>query len=251
MEKETKAPSTAGTRILVIPDLHAPFVHRDALHFLRKVRDTFRTTANVFLGDETDQHAFSKYNKDPDGFSGGQEIERAIEALDPYYSEFAEAMLCSSNHGVRMELRMEEAGIPRRGRKTMREIICAPAAWKWAQHWRIGDTIFEHGDAIMGGHYPYANLMRQNMESSVCGHHHGAFGIHWHRTPHKLMFGMGSGCLIDEDSYAFAYGKKSKTKPILGCSVVLDGVPVLIKMILNWKGRWTGRIGIDTKGGNE
>ena len=41
---------------------------------------------------------------------------------------------------------------------------------------------------------------------------------------------------------AFAYGKHTLKKPIIGCSVILDGRPMLIPMVLDYNGRWIGRL---------
>jgi hypothetical protein len=36
--------------------------------------------------------------------------------------------------------------------------------------------------------------------------------------------------MVDVDAYAFQYGKNSKDKPVIGCGVVIDGVPSFIPM---------------------
>ena len=56
----------------------------------------------------------------------------------------------------------------------------------------------------------------------------------------RLFFGAYTGCLIDKDSLAFAYGKVFPRKPILGVLMIVDGVPVNIPMILDEEGRWVG-----------
>lgn len=231
----------SGKNTLVIPDLHAPFIHKDALAFVTEIRDSFKTDTTVFLGDEIDSHAVSNYQSDPDGMSAGHELDAAIVCLKDWYKEFPEAMVCVSNHTIRPWIKMAGVGLPRKLQPKLRQVLEAPEGWRWADHWRIGKVVFEHGDGV-GGQYPYANAMRLNGVSTVIGHHHGAFGIHWHRTPHLLTFGMALGCLVDESSYAFAYGKKHKTKPILGAGMILDGQPILIKMQLNKAGRWNGKI---------
>lgn len=240
-----KAKSTrvvSGSRVLVIPDLHAPFIHKDALAFTCAIRDRFNTDTTVFLGDEIDSHAVSNYASDPDGDSPGIELEKAVIELKRWMKEYPEALLCVSNHTMRPWIKMQGAGLPKRLQPKLREVLDAPEGWKWAEHWRVGKVVFEHGDGVTGGKYPYARAMELNMVSTVIGHHHGAFGVHWHRTPHHVLFGMGLGCLIDESAYAFAYGRRHKTKPILGAGVVLEGQPVLVKMQLNDAGRWNRKI---------
>jgi hypothetical protein len=53
---------------------------------------------------------------------------------------------------------------------------------------------------------------------------------------------MNVGCLIDQKNLAFAYSKNHKTRFIVGCGIILDGIPRLLPMVLNNKGRWIKKI---------
>lgn len=46
-----------NSRILVIPDLHMPYMHMDSLDFLNKLKHTLNPTRVICLGDELDYHA--------------------------------------------------------------------------------------------------------------------------------------------------------------------------------------------------
>ena len=46
------------------------------------------------------------------------------------------------------------------------------------------------------------------------------FGTGFGRDASSLIFGMGVGCGIDANKYAFAYGKGFRRKPIVSCGVV-------------------------------
>lgn len=37
-----------------------------------------------------------------------------------------------------------------------------------------------------------------------------------------MIFGLSTGCGIDEAAYAFAYGGEMRRKPVLGCGVIVD-----------------------------
>lgn len=51
------------------------------------------------------------------------------------------------------------------------------------------------------------------------------------RNLNNLIFGVSVGCGIDHKAYAFAYGKENTRKPVVGCSVVLQGkLPINIPM---------------------
>ena len=46
---------------------------------------------------------------------------------------------------------------------------------------------------------------------------------------------MAVGCGVDNSSMAYAYGRNFKNKPILGCGVVIDGLPYAEPMNLGSK----------------
>jgi len=53
---------------------------------------------------------------------------------------------------------------------------------------------------------------------------------------------MNVGCLIDQKSMAFSYAKNFRTRFIIGCGIILNGITRLLPMVLNNKGRWIGKI---------
>ena len=55
-------------------------------------------------------------------------------------------------------------------------------------------------------------------------------------------FGMNVGCLINQKSMAFNYAKNFKTRFILGCGIILNGIPRLLPIVINKKGDWIGKI---------
>lgn len=51
---------------------------------------------------------------------------------------------------------------------------------------------------------------------------------------------MHVGCLADDNSLALAYNKINPKRPIVSLGVIIEGIPQLIPMILDKKGRWIG-----------
>jgi len=41
---------------------------------------------------------------------------------------------------------------------------------------------------------------------------------------------------------AMAYNKNNLKRPVIGCAVIIDGIPQLIPMVLNRKGRWVKKL---------
>ena len=85
-------------RILVIGDLHSPF---DLEEYHQHCVDTYnKWNCNqvIFIGDVIDNHYSSYHETDVDGYSGGQELELAIDRLKKYYNSFPEADVIIGNH---------------------------------------------------------------------------------------------------------------------------------------------------------
>lgn len=229
--------------ILVIPDLHAPYQHPDTIAFLTRVRDDFTPDLVVQLGDELDYHALSFHESDPNLDSASAELEKGKMFLYELHAEFPEVLLCHSNHGSMVYRRAKAHGIPVQMLKRYRDVIFpshgAPC-WSWSFGWRIntplGPVMFKHQSSGI------LSDAAHNACNLIVGHSHGNFSIEYSASSAHLYYGAYAGCLIDKDNMAFAYGKHSLRKPIIGCIVVLEGRPMLIPMVLDKEGRWIGHL---------
>lgn len=230
-----------GTKtVLAISDLHAPFQHPDHIEFLSWLNNKFKPEEIVNVGDEIDAHALSDYTHDPDGMSAGDELSKAIESLQPLYKMFPKMKVCTSNHTSRPYRRAQQFGIPRAFLKEYKEFLASPPGWEWADSWEVDGVIYEHGEGF-SGQVGAINAAKSNMNSTVIGHIHSFAGIQYSANQKHLIFGMNVGCLIDTKKYAFAYGRVIKTKPIIGCGLVVKGIPIFVPMILDRYDRWIGK----------
>lgn len=227
--------------ILCWPDQHEPFGHQDAYDFLKAVKKKYKPTTVVCLGDLEDHSAISMHDHDPDGLSAGKELEELRLKLKPFFKLFPVVKVCTSNHGSLPFRRAFKFGLPKDMIKSYREIIGAPKSWKWSDYWEIDGIIFEHGDPF-SGQSAAIKAAEQNMQSTVIGHVHAFAGIQYSANSKHLIFGFNTGCLINKDAYAFAYAKKIKRKPILGCGIIIDGIPTFIPMGLDKRGRWNKKL---------
>lgn len=230
-------------RILVVGDLHEPYVHPDAYDFLKSVRDEYCPDIVVQIGDETDGHAISFHDSSPELDSAGVELEKAKAGLEKLHSIFPNMLLCDSNHGSLIYRRAKAHGLPVQFIKKYRDILFpehgAPG-WSWGDAWdletALGTVRFQHqvaGDLLLNAAH--------ERKSMVIGHFHGKLDIQYAASSTALYFGAHCGCLIDNKSLAFAYGKLSRSKPILGCMVITEGCPQIVPMLLDENGRWVGR----------
>ena len=225
--------------VMVIPDLHCPFEHPDALDFLKFIRLKFKPTDIICLGDEADFHAFSRFPTDPDGYSPGTEAQKTIEHLIPFYVEFPELKVCVSNHTIRPKKLMKECGIPAAWVASYSMMLNAPDGWEWADHYVIDDVRYMHGDLGRGGKNGWCANSEVFHMSCVVGHWHSRAGVYYD----SKMFNLNAGCLIDASCYAFDYAKGSEKKPNLGCGLVIDGeVAHFIPLRVDEDNRWIGRL---------
>lgn len=236
---------TGKHRVLVVSDIQEPFGHRDAVAFVKAVREEYETDTTVFIGDEVDFHGMSnKFIHDPDGLSAGDELKRAVEHLKRWYGLFADEPLirvCHSNHLDRVFKTAFAAGLPKAVIRRIREFLEAPVSWVWDESFYIDGVKYEHGD-VQGGQDAARQLAIANRCSTVIGHHHSHGGVRYVANDTDVIFGLNVGCLIDHNAYVFKYAKGAKFKPTLGCGVVLHGVPHFVPMVLNKSERWTGDI---------
>lgn len=227
--------------ILVIGDLHAPYMHQDAVPFLRAVKAKFKPNEIVFMGDETDGHAISYHESDPDLPGAGDELAQAIKQLRPLYTLFPRAVVLESNHGSLVQRKTRTAGLPSAVLKSYREIVDAPRGWRWLYDYTIktplGPVYFHHGKS--GTH---EKLSKNMAMSAVQGHYHNKFYISYWSSPNGLYFDANAGCLVDHHSRAMAYGLNNLQKPIVGCLAIENGRPQTIPMVLNKQGRWVHKL---------
>lgn len=221
-----------NSRVLLISDLHIPYHHKDALDFLRDLKVEYKPTRVICLGDELDKHALSYHDSDPDLKSAGDELRAALPVVQQLYKLFPKMDLVESNHGSLVWRKAKTHGIPRSYIKSYNDVLEVGEGWKWHYDMTInvpnsGPIYIHHGkssDAVKT-----SQIMGM---SHVCGHYHESFSVKYWANPLGLYFAVNGGCLIDDDSYAFAYNNTNLKRPIIGTPLIIEGVPVLEAMKL-------------------
>ncbi len=232
---------TQYDRVLVISDTHVPYHHKDIYTFLSALKDHIDPDKVVHIGDEVDKHNMSFHDSDPDLMSAGDELKAAIKGLQPLYEMFPEVDLVDSNHGSMIYRKGKHHGIPRKYLKDYGDVLDAPQDWTWHQELNLNCG----GNKVRFRHQFKKNILQAAREEGVCvvqGHFHSDFTIAYFGNSDRLSWGMTIGCLIDDDSLAFAYNKTTIARPIIGCGAIINGQPRLFPMVLNNKGRWIKKI---------
>ena len=222
-------PTSPTNTVLIVPDLHCPYQHPGAVDFLADVKRRYRPRSVVCIGDEIDAHALARWTPDPDLDGPGVELAKASAALKPLYKLFPSVSVCESNHTLRPWKKAREAGLPGALLRSVGEIVGAPAGWRWAPWHRLAGVLYTHGDGYSG-----FDCSRRAATAHRCpvvmGHVHSAAGV-WHAQGYfDRVWGLSVGCLIDPDSPAFSYGRYHAARPVLGCGVIVDGVPQFVPM---------------------
>lgn len=230
--KAKKATVHDNSRILFISDMHIPYHHPNTLAFLQSLKGKYNPTRIICLGDELDKHALSFHDSDPDLMSAGDELRAALPVIKELEKMFPIMDIIDSNHGSMVFRKSKAHGIPRHYIKSYNEVLGVGEGWKWAHDLTIelpnGSKVYIHhgksGEAV--------KTSQAMSMSHVCGHFHESFGVKYWANPNGLYFAINSGCLIDDSSYAFAYNNTNLKRPIIGTSLIIEGVPVLEAMKL-------------------
>lgn len=224
--------------ILVISDMHHPYAHPDTVPFLQALKKKYKFDKVICIGDEIDNHAISFHDSNPDLPSAGEELQKAIDALKPLYKLFPNVTVVESNHGSLVYRKALASGLPQAVFKSYNEILKAPKGWKWEFDTKadtpLGPVYFCHGKTGASG-----RLASQYGMSTVQGHFHEKAQITYISTPERLMFDAHTGCLADDKSLALGYNKVNPKRPIVSVLIIINGIPQLVPMVLNPKGRWT------------
>ena len=217
------------SRILVIPDLHGPSTRPGALEFCKDLQNEYQTDTTIFIGDVTDWHSISFHAHHPEMPGPKDEFELAFECLQKWHKAFPEASVCLGNHDRRIVRLAESVNIPARFIRDYDDSWETPG-WAWLHEIIVDDVLYSHGEGSGSSMYPAYNKMKKMGMSCVLGHFHSAGGVKWLVNPLRRMFGMDTGCLVDDRSMAFAYGKFAIVRSVLSAAVVIDGVPQHIIM---------------------
>ena len=228
-------------RILVISDLHIPYHHKDSFAFLRAIKKEYNPDFVVNIGDLLDFHAINMHTHDPDLYSAGHELKVSKEYIKELESIFPKTVEVESNHSSLVYRRALKFGMSKEFLKDYGDFL-GTKKWEWVDDLTLTMSnkqrcFFTHGRS--------ADVLKVSQTmgmSAVQGHYHTKFLISYWANPDNLFFAMNVGCLINQKSLAFAYAKNFKTRFILGCGMIIDGIPKLLPLVLNNKGNWIGKL---------
>jgi predicted phosphodiesterase len=202
-------------RILVVGDIHAPFCLDGYLEFCKDVYAKYNLNQVVFIGDILDNHYASYHETDPNGMSGGTELDYAIAQVTKWADAFPIADVVIGNHDRIIMRKAFSSSVPMEWIRSYNEVLGTD--WDWSERVVYDNVQYVHGE---GG--TARTKAKNDMMSTVSGHIHTQAYCEWLVGRNFRVFGMQVGCGIDADSYGAAYARHFKRQAI-GCGVVLGG----------------------------
>lgn len=216
----------SSNNILVIGDIHEPFSLDGYLEFCVEKQKEFNCDRVIFIGDIIDNHYSSYHETDPNGYSGGQELELAINKIQIWYKHFPVADVIIGNHDRLIMRKAQTSAIPKEWIKDYRDVLNVPG-WNFSDRIVINKVQFIHGEAGTA-----RTKCKSDMQSTVQGHLHTQAYTEFFVGSSYKIFGSQVGCGIDFEAYSMAYAKRGK-KPAIGCLVLLNGdTPINLLMNL-------------------
>lgn len=212
---------------LAIADLQIPFEAPSALNFISYVQRHFKIPLENMLcvGDEVDEIKGSMHAQDPDGlYTANQEIKISREKLREWHSRFPYMRICTSNHGQRWARKASAAEIPSQMIRAYQDVLEIPPGWRYADKWVIPEKhpfVMTHG-LSWGGKTPYRLAAEVSAMSQLFGHLHSSAGFCRVKTNDKDIWGCNVGSLIDEEAYAFKYGRDHRFKANNGAAIIFN-----------------------------
>ena len=221
--------------------MHLPYQHKDAIKFLAEIKKEFKPDRVINIGDLLDFHAISMHTHDPDLASPGHELTMARKYVKELESIYPQVTEVDSNHSSLVYRRAIKYGMSREFLKEYGDFL-GTKKWNWVDDLTL---TMSNGQRCFFTHGRSADILKVSQTmgiSAVQGHYHTKFVVSYWANPDNLFFAMNVGCLINQKSLSMNYAKNFRTRFILGCAIILDGIPRLLPMQLNDKGDWIKRI---------
>ena len=225
---------------------HLPYQHVDYFRWIEALNAKYKFARVIHLGDLYDWGNVSRHGTNPNMRSPADEYAETIPLRERLYAIFPEASMVSGNHDVRYLVRAAEAGIPDIVIKGIREAMGLPDAWTEhgtsveLEHPYLGPIVCVHGDKVPKNAAANAKSCGKHF---VMADRHTQAKVEWaNALMGKQLFGMNTGCGIDESRLAFKYSRKFIPRPIISVGAIIDNVPLNLTMKLNDKHEWVGEI---------
>jgi hypothetical protein len=181
------------------------------------------------------------HEHNPDLPSAGDELNLAKGYIKELESIFPDVTEVHSNHSSLVYRRAIKYGMSAQFLRPYGDFL-GTKKWKWVDDLTLK---MSNGKRVHFTHGKSADVLKVSQTmgmSAVQGHYHTKFCISYWANPDDLYWGMNVGCLINQKSMAFSYAKNFSTRFVLGCGIIINGIPRLLPMVLDSNGNWIKEI---------
>jgi predicted phosphodiesterase len=218
---------------MVFGDTHAPFHHKRCLEFLADISSDFKPDTVVHTGDLTDQYNFSRFERDMVADKPGKELKKMRDFTSKLHDIFPDLTIVKSNHDVRLWQAAKKGGIPRECLISWDKLIGSEDFdWKLVNDYLF--TVDSDRSKWQVSHHKTGTALSTSQKlgrNVVLGHHHTRQGTYrWSPEKGKTLWGVDTGCLIDNKTYAFYYAKANALQQVGGAVLIEDGIPRIVPL---------------------
>ena len=221
-----------NNKVMVVNDLHLPYMDSKAWSFIKKIKDNFKPDRVIIAGDLVDFYTMSRYAKDPNHpDSLASELQRVKKDVKKLSKILPEVVLTMGNHDDRYAAAYSSAGLLHDMMLDFGSIIGAPSGWvilKSSVDFTF--TVDSTREQITVAHHRGVNtsLVSQRLgRTFIAGHSHTKGQVVAYNNGLRTTFGVNSPCLISNEGSPFAYAKISNINPVRGCCLLEKGIPRL------------------------
>lgn len=217
--------------ILCIPDLHAPWIHKDSLSAMYVLAEILKPDIIVALGDDFDMFSFGKFPRSHMLIKADDEIREARKQLEEMWNTLrklcpkAELISLVGNHNMRPFKRILETNCPELelflDLKSLFEFDGVKTVHDPREVVMIEGIHFTHGHLKHGSHRAITNT------HCVHGHTHNG-GLIINKVAGKLLFELDCGYLGAPDALCFGYTAKRITNWTRGVGYISPLGPIFI-----------------------
>jgi hypothetical protein len=228
--------------VIFISDTHSPYQHKDTLKFLEAIKWEYDIKIAKHVGDVVDNHFSSFHPIEYGTLSAKDEHLQAKKFVQALHELFPIMTISLGNHCIMSSRKAKMADIPLDHLKSYNDMYEIDG-WKWVDKDYFKVDKYNNCLMVHAMSKGTLNNAKTHSHHSVQGHYHGTFGIEYFADTEVLRWSMTVGCLIDTDNPAFNYSRGyTNNKPIIGCGLLIDNLPVLQPMQLTKSGRWNNRL---------
>lgn len=212
-------------KILVLGDIHLPWCDWNALEQAAEFNKKYKADRVITVGDLTDQKTWSKFGRDTDDPGNNEEWKQVLISAKRLYKLFPNMVILIGNHDIRYLKAAKIAGIPSQMLKTLKEMLPFKG-WNWHTDddpYVVDNISYLHGDEHPGTVEQKACILGMPV---VQGHTHKARLVYV-TTPHKNLWGLDAGCIVDSKGPAARYAAKSLRKTFVGFATITNRIPRL------------------------